>query len=393
MNLLAAASKLAPEETPHLAFDAKRCIRLKDRFSQCDSCVRACPSGAIRLESVITLDEKACVDCGLCLRVCPVGAFTGEDGVQDLLNCMARIPQATAIELACPRHPGPEKGTHENAMIVRTNGCLAALGPSAYARWLINRTTDIVVRMDACGECPLGQVQPEIARAIAVMEEAFPNRIKAVVDEPAAGAPARPVFDIKAPPVSRRDFLRLMTGESVRAAARAFASDPEGTLSTGPLPKERRRLLSTLKQLAPDAAARSQPVTGFAAVRLNANEKCTACGVCARACPTHAMRYATTAAEEFRLTCLVSDCTDCGVCIDICEPDALARDGAPTIAEMLATELRVLKTGKLKHCTKCSAPFAAAIEGDLCTVCDFRQRNPFGAWQPRKRSHSQGTPA
>ncbi|MBI5651530.1 MAG: radical SAM protein [Chloroflexi bacterium] len=83
------------------------------------------------------------------------------------------------------------------------------------------------------------------------VRQLFLERAIAVTDRPGIDAKTRVVYDAKTSPVSRRDFLRVLTGESVRTAVRAFANENEATPSNNPLPRERDRLVNALKQLAP----------------------------------------------------------------------------------------------------------------------------------------------
>lgn len=393
MKPFSVASKLTTPDAPSVTLNARRCVRAHDRWSQCQICVLACPVNALRLDAPITLDEQACVACGLCLHICPVGAFTGDDSATDLWNSAARLPAASVLELVCLHHPAPEQGDAADATVLRVGNCLAALSPALYLRLLTLDGLKIIARLDACAECLLGRVLPEINRALAIAEQLFPTRARAITNKPDARARTRAVYDAKSPPISRRDFFKWMTGESVRSAARVFVPEIEEPSSDHAPPCERRRLLKALSQSALNDAAQNALAQGVGAMRLSANDECTACGVCARACPTGALRFATTANDGFRLSCMVSACTDCGVCLDVCEPDALQRAGVPTISELLATETQLLKAGKLKHCAKCNAQFAAHIEGDLCQVCAFRRQNPFGAWKPRVRSPRETPPA
>jgi ferredoxin len=372
------AGKLATADQPPLALDASQCVRAKDKLSKCELCIRACPVNALRLDAPMALDEKLCVACGACVRVCPVNAFTGIDGDNDLLNCVARV-NPTQLELTCARHPHAEIGLPAEATVIRTSTCLAALGASIYVR-LLSQVESIAIRLDVCGECSSGRLQADIAQAFAPVRQLFPARAHLVNNQPDTSAPARAVYDAKSPPVSRRDFLRAFTGESVRTALRIISSDENKTSATH-LPRERMRLLAALKWASSiDLNVRAE----FAgAIRLKVDEKCTACGVCARVCPTGALQFSKADNKEYRLTCIVAHCTDCGMCRDMCEPGALQRDGVPTLAELVAVEPMVLRAGALKLCSKCNAPFAAAMEGNLCPICDFRQRNPFGALRPR----------
>ena len=55
-----------------------RLIIDKGTCSACESCIPACPFGALSMkEEVATVDEK-CTFCGACVDVCPVGAITLE---------------------------------------------------------------------------------------------------------------------------------------------------------------------------------------------------------------------------------------------------------------------------------------------------------------------------
>lgn len=343
MNLFSVTSKLAAPDFPLIALDARRCVHAKDRWSQCKICVRACPVSALRLDDSITLDEEACVACGLCFHVCPVGALTGDDGATDLLNFVTRLPDASTIELACLRHPAPEKGTNTKAIVVRTGKCLAALSPSVLLRLLIKDELKVVARLDACAECALGRVQPEIASTFAAVGQLFPERATMVVAKPDATANTRVLSDVKSPPVSRRAFLREMTGQTIRTVALALASETEEAATGSTVPAERRRLVNVLKRFAPNEALQNAFTPGFGALRLSVDDQCNACAVCVRACPTGAIHFASTAGGLYRLTHLVASCTDCGACLDVCELDALHRDGVPTIAELLANEPQVLK--------------------------------------------------
>jgi len=380
VNLLAVAEKLTPADRLPVALDAARCVRAQDKLATCDQCVRACPVDALRLGAPIALAEKICVACGVCLRVCPVDAFTGDDGVTDLLNWLTRL-HAQAVELVCSRHPNPAKGQNENTIVLRANTCLAALGSSVYLR-LLSQVSSVAVRMDACTECSLARVQPFITDALEPARQFFPERVVAITEKP-ANPKTRPVYDAKSPPVSRRDFFRVLTGESVRAATVAFASE---STRTSAVPRERQRVIHALKHLT--LADPNVPAAFTGAIRLRADDKCTACGVCARACPTGALKFSATENNTYQLTCSVAQCTDCGVCLDVCEPQALQRAGAPTLAEFIASAPMMLHTGALKHCAKCNTRFAAHLEGNLCPICDFRRRNPFGSLHPRAQRES-----
>ena len=383
VNIISIAGKLAEPEHPPVELNSDRCVHERDRLAQCDLCVRACPVDALHVDAHITLDEKMCVACGLCVHTCPVGAFKGDDGFIDLLNLVGRLPENSIIELACPRHPAPQNGENENASVIRTKMCLAALGTSRYLQLLV-RVPQLIVRTDACAECVLGRARPAITQAVDSARSVLAARGEAEqlieVNEKPTTAKTRAVYDAKNPPVSRRDLLRVFVTEGSKVAARALDSADESAAGKTP-PLERRRLINVLRQFVPIEMPEWQPVpaSNLGLVRLAADNKCTACGICARACPTGAMQFVEGENNSYRLTITPAQCTNCGICLDLCDPKSLQRNGVPTFGELLGAEPQVLRTGTLKECYRCKQKFADHIEGNLCSVCAYRKANPFGS--------------
>ncbi len=394
MNLFSIVEKLA-QDTSAVAFDAAKCARGIDRFSKCDLCVSACPTAAIRLDTRIEFDDKACVSCGMCLHLCPLGAFTGEDRVLDLFNCTPRLPDKRAIQLTCSLHPSPERGPSPS-ITLRTNGCLASLGASAYLWLLAEGTNQVIVRLDACASCEIGKVSKEIVQTVGHVRSILNTRGQAdrVIKIETSREDFKPVdvYDAKEPPLSRRDLFRSVAAQAPKIATQVLPMiDTRPTKGKRP-PLERRRLINVLKRLPADDPSQplaSDPIPGI--VRKTASSKCTACNACARVCPTGALSLIATE-SDFRLTYAASVCTDCGACMDVCKPAALERAGMPTLGEFIASEPVVLIAGSLRMCERCGAKFAGDASGNLCSICAFRQQNPFGGVKPEDlalRSRSQ----
>ena len=406
MNLLGLAGRLA-ESAPPVEVQPARCVHALDRAATCDACVQACAFDALRLLPTVTLDEKRCTACGACLHVCPVDAIRGDDGVAKLLNLAPRFETAQTVELACARHPQPEQGPASSELVLRTGGCLAALGPSAYASLRALGFQRVVVRLDACAGCPIGAARPRIEASLAsargLLAAVEPTATLDSLDTPAPGWTARPVYAVNNPPVSRRNLFRLFAAEAPRVAARALLPVEEETAAHAQPPRERRRLLNALQRLTQsdsplpvgeEAGVRAAPPAGtdLGFVQLQASADCTACGACARGCPTGALSFSLSDADQFHLGFQPAACTDCGVCLDLCEPGALSRQPLADLSALASQASLTLAQGELRVCDKCGARFAGAPGATLCPPCDFRRRNPFGSRLPRGRARPMPVP-
>ena len=50
----------------------------QDSCIACGACSGECPTSAITVEDVASIDPSVCIDCGACEGVCPVGAISEE---------------------------------------------------------------------------------------------------------------------------------------------------------------------------------------------------------------------------------------------------------------------------------------------------------------------------
>lgn len=356
---------------------SERCIRAHNHLSQCDACIRACPFGALEIGKPITLHASACVVCGACLQVCPVDAFSGDDGLGDLRDCLARL-NTRVVELACARHPSAETGPADSTAIVRIQGCLAMLGISVYV-WILTRETEkLIVRLDACAQCQLGKIHPHISHTLSEARDIAASNAECLIQVSACGDGwiKRPVIPAKNPLISRRDLFRVLAGQAPQLVGQLLPFEGKTAANEKMPPRERRRLLNVLQHTAERHRDTLTTVLTDGFTQLAASGQCTACGACASVCPTGAMRMVMRDAD-FRLTFAIGACTNCGACLDLCEPKALSRVGVPTIDQVTATEPMLLVRGPLRRCRRCGARFGGPTPGVLCSACNSQPDSRF----------------
>jgi len=367
----------------NITLDADRCLHAQAKAATCQRCVSACPVNALMLadNNSIMLKDEACVQCGLCVHVCPVGAFRGEDSLPDLLTVVTRLPQQHRVELACAVHPAPEIGPIQSQAVLQTRGCLAALGPADFLSLFAIGIEHLVLRLEACATCPLGQTRAEIENRVTLASQiaAGPDQAAqkvTIINQPHKDWAQRPVTSLNQPRQSRRDFFKSFSMvETQQDIIRELAAD-EPPAAT----KNRRRLLTAWRMLPAAIPLVISPelANGLSLAKFTADPTCTACHVCDRICPTGALRLEIDDQDNYQLTFAAGQCVDCGLCLDLCEPKALHRHLPATAADLLAEKPVVLQQGRLQRCRRCSAGFVAPATSNLCPVCEFRQKHPFG---------------
>ena len=378
MNLLALAERLGEAlSSKPFGFAADRCLYATDKFAECTACYDVCPAGAIQPGQPPTFNVDSCQICRACLPVCPVGAFTADDEVPALLNCAERIGAKT-VEVVCSLNANVDVGAA--AAAVRVRGCLAGLGVAAYLGLVSQGLEKVVVRLDACADCPWNQLRPQVETQVQQAQELLAlwgqaetlNCVNEVTDDWGK----RPFWNATSPPLSRRDLFRWRESEKKPVAESAADADPNPF-------HERLHLLRAMKQM-PAAAGSESTMSladlGFALLAVN--DDCTACGVCARVCPTGALQMET-AVSSYQLTFSPQICIACDMCRHVCAPNAIRLIPDPTFDRVFSTAVdQIVQAGELTKCSKCRTPFAARDGAKLCPVCEFRRQNPFGSALP-----------
>lgn len=384
MSLLDAAERFASIDRSQILLDPKHCLHTQDQHSACTACFDICPVEAITAGKPPTLNLEICQSCLACLPVCPVGAYRADDDVSNLLNCIARV-EGKSVELVCGLHPHPEAGVDSESVGIRIHGCLAGLGAGAYLTLSALGMERIFARTDACRACKWHSLSPEIHRQTERANHflsAWGKGETVTCPDEISSSVERPLWDAKNPPLSRRDLFRLVARQGQVAMARAMENG--GTTSKRQPGRDRLRLVAAVSHLpSPSTPVRLE---GFDFATLTVSEACTACGACARACPTAALTFTKNEDEKaFSLSFSAQDCIGCDICDHVCLPDAIHLDHASSFEQVFSVkEPIVAASGRLVRCERCKSVMAERAGARLCPLCEYRRKNPFGSILPKK---------
>jgi ferredoxin len=383
VNLLSAAERLAAMDRSTVQFDASRCLYTHDRYSTCAACFDICPVEAIQPGSPPLFDVNKCETCLACLPSCPMGAFQAEDSVAALLTCSTRM-ETKNIELVCNKHKNAEMG-EQDSTAVRIKGCLAGLGSGAYLMLVALGVENILVRLDACAECEwmdLGKrVELQVTQAKQILEISDKAECVSYVTE-SVQTMQRPLWDAYNPPLSRRDLFRMVAQQGKVAMARAM--EETDTNQAKMMGYNRRRLLGAIDHLPVNQDFLPISLIDFDFAIVSASDECTACGTCANTCPTHALSLKKhDDNSSYTLMFSPQNCIGCEACEHVCAPAAITIDHAP-LSDLIfgRMETRVIRTGKLRRCNRCHTLMADRNGEELCALCEYRSKHPFGSMVP-----------
>jgi ferredoxin len=390
MNLLALIEGLAAGDSvpTGVTLEAARCLHSWDKAAACTACFDICPVAAIRPDKPPLLDSERCIRCRACLPGCPVAAYQAADELAPLFKQAARLPGGR-LELICGPHPYAELGPAGMTTAVLTRGCLAGLGSGAYLALAALGPSQLHLRTDACADCPLGSLQSEIEAQVAKAQQLLDHWPDTAVihctgELNKAQLISRPARPANRPALSRRELFGL-EAQQTRSLPHWLNEADETPDRKRPAPNH-RLITAALAYLGQPDTEKPLPILdglGLATITVAA-DKCTACGVCARACPTGALHFdEETEADGFRLSLSVPDCVGCGLCDHVCLPEAIVVEPHLAWDQLFAGEkTRTLVAGPLAACERCSTKFWSKAGEPYCPICELRRQNPFASIVP-----------
>ncbi len=359
---------IAAADAQPVRVNAAACLNARHKERHCDACL-ACPTDAIQLRGAqVELDSTRCVECGLCAAVCPTRVFTTQENDAAILNAVAACAN---VELACPRKTDFETTRAPKVAGARQVACLARLSPELLTALAAEHET-VWLNDSPCADCPIGaRAHPKILaardaanRLLAAWQRS--DAIRCYTDS-ALGA-ARKVARIGNPnqALSRREFFSFFRSNAGRAVVAASLGGSPKADSSRAVPDSETfsRALAKLGTPAAETVASERLAT------IQVAESCTACGLCAKICPTHAMEFRADGGY-YVLAIQPRACLGdaCGLCALICPAHAITLTAGVARDALTVSDPAPLRSGALTICRQCNTPFAAEPGQSLCPVC------------------------
>ena len=341
-NLLFKDALHSDEPGNRPTFEKGRCLAAKQNKVKCDACVSVCPAHAIERPEKEEADMDRCVGCGLCAAVCPGRAFSAP----------AHRYEKTAHLLADGR------GAHLLGCKLAAGDVDARVWCLAALEWETIAALALVGRVELLrGEC----ARCDRKACLAVFDRTL-ERVKGFLGEARFAARVRLLGEGEAAQrsFSRRDlFAALIPGVRGRPA-REQENAPDFGKDAQALPR----------MLAWAMDRQGEGAKPFALELPELTDRCWACGICARMCPTGAIA---TQAEDGVWQMAVSPalCTGCGVCAAVCPEGAV--DGVGSIS-MAAGQRRILYATRALSCEGCGAAVKPGEGQTLCLRCRVKNQ-------------------
>lgn len=362
-----------------LNLNAGACVRSLTVESNCNNCEVICPTQAIVVgdNPLPSINHSLCVSCGACDAVCPTEAFSLDEfkpsefffdfleDKENLISCKKNVP------------------------------CIAALNVEHLISMAVLKK-DIVFDMGHCDICVLAykcrpqieSIYEEASYLLEAMENSATISLENVKYKP------DPKDETK--DTSRRNFLSSLDIKGVAKAKHSFekeiqsATDElvEHTLEKTDIALLRRKTIPAKRKLFYTAIKRVQkPSTfhivdatevSFTSSKLLDEDKCTACQMCYRICPTGAL---TSDVKNSKIDFDPFLCIKCSSCHDVCEPDALEVSPSYNVKEFFDPTVVNLIEFKVKRCNECNVIFSTNdSSAELCYRCKAEDDEARELW-------------
>lgn len=322
-------------------YEGTRCLNQRhQRAGQCATCAAACPTNAITLTPLPVIDGNACLSCGACSAACPVGALQGVRTLAEIWHdARSAVDSKGHLALSCRAVPSSPAAT------VRIP-CACGLPCELYVALGMIGVHKVTLYTAGCATCAL-------VSGLARAEESFQDAQRLLeplgieldlvrTDEPPPSPPSPQRLPQHSGVTRRGFFSALLKPQSLRV--------PEQTDLVDSLIAQRvntrRSLLINALQL-----AQIEPATSVLTYEghwgaLVASDACIGCQMCPQFCPTDALASNMDAEGWVTLWFDAARCTACGLCVRACFKHALALTESVQLSQLAHSEYRPLWNGR-----------------------------------------------
>lgn len=360
-----------------ISLNTASCVRSLAKFSECNKCEIACPTSAIVIDGALpSINFAQCVACGGCAGICPSEALKLDDF------------SATEFFFAF-------SSSEESLISCRKNvPCLSVLSVEHLIGLAALKGT-VTFDMGHCDVCDIAhtcraQIEKGAEEANYILEAM--EKSGTIVLENIAYMPEE---EGEAQEGERRDFFRAFTLKNAVTAKHKFdreveiATDAlvEHTISTDKIaqlkqkgiPDKRKLLFTALKRAERPSSYHviDAKEVSFTSQKLFDEEKCTACQMCYRVCPTGSLSSNT---RNSKIDFDPFLCIKCHICHDVCEPDALTLSDSYNIKEFFEPRVQNLVTFDVRSCDECGRLFTSLAGAKMCYQCQCEEEEARELW-------------
>lgn len=357
-----------------IKLDASKCVRSLSVDSECDKCELVCPTAAIVVgdNPLPAINFSSCVGCGACDAVCPNEALSLDDfsptnfffdfveSEENLLSCKKNVP------------------------------CISALSVEHIISMAILKK-EIVFDMGYCEGCEIAHTchkqilknHEEATYLLEAMESKATIKLEKVC------------YEAEEKETDRRGFLGAVNLQTVAKVKNNFelevvkASDEltQHTLQKADIallkkkriPDRRKIFFTAIKRVETPSQFHIVDATevSFTSSKLMDEEKCTACQMCYRVCPTGAL---TSDLKNSKIDFDPFMCIKCHICHDVCAPDAITLSTSYNLKEFFEPKVQNLVAFKVRRCDECNVVFSTNSDDKLCFRCKIEEEEAKELW-------------
>ncbi|OIJ11595.1 hypothetical protein BKP35_11675 [Anaerobacillus arseniciselenatis] len=331
-----------------------RCLRNRNKHSQCSACVDICPQPALKIvDGQLSFKDDHCSNCKLCVHVCPTEAMYYE--YEQLYKYEQKIQSYETVCFSCE-----EQGNGSTDVILP---CISALTPEMLMiADLYGKEKQIFWNEKTCQTCKSNWSHERNLDWVDDWNKSdvFKSNVNII------SHPEQKITNKRK--LTRRELFSFTKDKSKEhVATLVFDSFDNFTNIKNKLSLTDRRkyLVAYLKRKNMSGKVPDKMAKKLGVVNINVTSNCQLCQKCSAVCPTGALKIVET--EEMKaLTFQAQHCIDC----DICEHVCLEISKQSICFEEIQNKT-VLQEQKLNKCPSCGD---VKLENDTyCDECNVKQ--------------------